>query len=141
MELFVARPPWPTSHKRVPGAHGKRGLERPRGWQKRSAKGWQKVGERLAKGWRRVGEGLVKGWRRVSGFPCTLQLRNSRGARLETLHGICQMDPLHAHTSIPHPKFINLILQCIFVTKSRFTNFWVLEASSLRFLVQPSKIL
>ena len=32
--------------KRVPGAHGKRGLER--GWQKRLAKGWRKVGEGLA---------------------------------------------------------------------------------------------
>ena len=74
--------------KPVPGVHGKRGLER--GWQKRLAekvgrKGWQRVGERLAKGWRRAGEGLAKGWRRVSGFPCTLQSRNSRGARLETL--------------------------------------------------------
>ena len=58
--------------KRVPGIYGKRGLER--GWQKR-----------LAKGWRRVGTGLAKGWRRVGGFPCTLQFRNSRGARLETL--------------------------------------------------------
>ena len=46
--------------KRVPGVHGKRGLER--GWQKRLA---EKVGKRLAKGWRRVGEGLAKGWRRV----------------------------------------------------------------------------
>ena len=65
--------------KRVPGAHGKRGLER--GWQK----GWQRVGERLAKGWRRVGTGLAKGWRRArSGFPCTFPFRNSRGARLET---------------------------------------------------------
>ena len=48
-------------------------------------KGWQRVGERLARAWRSVGEGLAKGWRRVSGFPCTLQFRNSRGARLETL--------------------------------------------------------
>ena len=53
--------------KPVSRVHGKRGLER--GWKKR-----------LAKGWRR----LAKGWRRVSGFPCTLQFRNSRGARLET---------------------------------------------------------
>ena len=45
--------------KRVPGAHGKRGLERA--WQKRLAKGWRKVGEELAKGWRRVGKGLAKG--------------------------------------------------------------------------------
>ena len=45
--------------KRVPGVHRKRGLER--GWQRRLAKGWQKVGEGLAKGWHRVGEG----WRRV----------------------------------------------------------------------------
>ena len=58
--------------KPVPGVHGKRGLER--GWQKR-----------LAKGWRKVGEGLAKGWRRVSGFPCTLHFRNSWNARLETL--------------------------------------------------------
>ena len=43
--------------KRVPGVHGERGLER--GWQKRSAKGWRKVGEGLAKGWHRVGEGLA----------------------------------------------------------------------------------
>ena len=43
--------------KRVPGAHGKRGLER--GWQKRLAKGWRKVGEGLAKGWHSVGEGLA----------------------------------------------------------------------------------
>ena len=39
--------------KRVPGAQGKRGLER--GWQK----GWKRVGEGLAKGWHRVGEGLA----------------------------------------------------------------------------------
>ena len=38
----------------------------------------EKVGERLAKGWHKVGEGLV------SRFPCTLQFRNSRGARSET---------------------------------------------------------
>ena len=43
--------------KRVPGVHGWRGLEK--GWQKRLAKGWRKVGERLAKGWHRVGEGLA----------------------------------------------------------------------------------
>ena len=43
--------------KRVPGIHGKRGLER--GWRKRLAKGWRKVGEGLAKGWHRVGEGLA----------------------------------------------------------------------------------
>ena len=30
-----------------------------RGWQKRLAKGWRKVGEGLAKGWHRVGEGLA----------------------------------------------------------------------------------
>ena len=42
--------------KPVPGVHGKRGLER--GWQKRLAKGWRKVGEGWA-GWRRVGEGLA----------------------------------------------------------------------------------
>ena len=41
----------------MPGVHGKRVLER--GWQKRLAKGWRKVGEGLAKGWRRVGEGLA----------------------------------------------------------------------------------
>ena len=34
----------PFTHvsKRVPGVHGKRGLER--GWQKRLAKGWRKIG-------------------------------------------------------------------------------------------------
>ena len=48
-------------------------------------KGLQRVGERLAKGWQRVGEGMAKDWERVSGFPCTLQFRHSRGARLETL--------------------------------------------------------
>ena len=55
--------------KPAPGVHAKRGLER--GWQKRLAKGWRKVGEGLAKGpakgWRRVG----KGWR-VSLRPATL---------------------------------------------------------------------
>ena len=30
-----------------------------RGWQKRLAKGWRKVGEGLAQGWRRVGEELA----------------------------------------------------------------------------------
>ena len=49
--------------KPVPGVHGKRGLER--GWQKRLAKGWRKVGEGLAQGWHRVGERLAKGWHRV----------------------------------------------------------------------------
>ena len=44
--------------------------------------GWRGVGR---KGWQRVGEGLAKGWQRVGGFPCTLQFRNSRGARLEKL--------------------------------------------------------
>ena len=48
--------------------------------------GWRGVGRKgLAKGWRKVGEGLAKGWQRVGGFPCTLQFRNSRGTRLETL--------------------------------------------------------
>ena len=81
-EMRFSEKPLTRVSKRVPGAHGERGLER--GWQKRLAKGWRKVGERLAKGWRRVGTGLAKGWRRVGGFPCTLQFRNSRGARLET---------------------------------------------------------
>ena len=57
----LTKKPFTSVSKRVPGAHEKRGLER--GWQKRLAKGWQ----------------------RVSGFPCTLQFWNSRGARLETL--------------------------------------------------------
>ena len=43
--------------KRVPGAQGKRGLER--GLQKRLAEGGRKVGKGLAKGWQRVGEGLA----------------------------------------------------------------------------------
>ena len=43
-------------------------------------RGWQK---RLAKGWQTVGTGWAKGRQRVGGFPCTLQLCNSRGARLE----------------------------------------------------------
>ena len=42
----------------------------------------EEVGKGLANGWQK---GLAKGWRRVSGFPCILQFRNSRGARLETL--------------------------------------------------------
>ena len=47
---------------------------------------WQK---RLATGWRRVGKGF-------SGFPCTLQFRNSRGARLETW--VCDsMDQDYGH--------------------------------------------
>ena len=61
-----------SNRQRAGFAIRKRGLER--GWQKRLAKGWQKVGE-----------GLAKGWRRVSGFPCTLQFRKPRGARLDTL--------------------------------------------------------
>ena len=59
----LTKKPLTRVSKQVPGAHGKRGLERD---------------------WRNVGEGLAKGWRRVGGFPCTLQFRNSRGARLET---------------------------------------------------------
>ena len=47
--------------ERVPGVHGKMGFER--GWQKRLAKGWRKVGEGfcegLAKGGQRVGKGLA----------------------------------------------------------------------------------
>ena len=49
-------PPWapkakkPLTHvsKRLPGVRGKRGLER--GWQKRLAKGWRRVGERVGMG-------------------------------------------------------------------------------------------
>ena len=57
----MTKKPLTRISKPVPGVHGKRGLER--GWQKRLAKGWRKVGEGLAKGWRRVGEDLAKGWR------------------------------------------------------------------------------
>ena len=53
-----SKKPLTSVSKRVPGVHGKRGLER--GWQKRLAKGWRKVGEGLAKGWQRAGEGLAK---------------------------------------------------------------------------------
>ena len=49
--------PFTRVSKRVPGVHGKRGSER--GWQKRLAKGWRKVGEGLTEGWHRVGEGLA----------------------------------------------------------------------------------
>ena len=52
--------------KPVPGVHGKRGLER--GWPKRLAKGWRRVGEGLVEGCRRVGKGLA-----VSLHPPTLQ--------------------------------------------------------------------
>ena len=76
--LIKAKKPLTRVSKRVPGAHGKRGLER--GWQKRLAKDWRKVGEGLAK----VGTGLAKDQRRVSGFPCSLQFRNSRGAFRDT---------------------------------------------------------
>ena len=55
--IFYTKKPIARVSKRVPGVHGKRGLER--GWQKRLAKGWRKVGEGLAKGWHRVGEGLA----------------------------------------------------------------------------------
>ena len=61
-----SKKPLTSVSKRVPGVHGKRGLER--GWQKRLAKGWRKVGERLAKGWQRVGEGLAKGFLAPSHF-------------------------------------------------------------------------
>ena len=56
---ILTKKPLTSVSKRVPGVHGKRGLER--GWQKRLAKGWRKVGEGLARGWRRVGKGLAKG--------------------------------------------------------------------------------
>ena len=89
-----AKKPLTRVCKRVPGAHGKRGLGR--GWQKRLAKGWRKVGEGLAKGC----EGLAKGWRRVGGFPCTVQFRNSRGARLETLVHAISRPP----TEVPNAR-------------------------------------
>ena len=44
--------PFTRVSQRVMGAHGKRSLER--GWQKRLAKSWRKVGERLAQSWRRL---------------------------------------------------------------------------------------
>ena len=83
MAVWNPKKPWTRVSKRVPGVHGKRGLER--GWQKRLAEGWRKVGERLAKGWRRVGE-----------FPCTLQYCNLRSALLEK--GVCDsmgIPPVH----------------------------------------------
>ena len=52
-----AKKPLTRVSKPAPGVHGKRGLER--GWKKRLAKGWRKVGEGLAKGWHRVGKGLA----------------------------------------------------------------------------------
>ena len=61
LETSFTKKPVTRVSKRVPGVHGKRGLER--GWQRRLAKGWRKVGEGLAKGLHRVGEGLAKGWR------------------------------------------------------------------------------
>ena len=98
-ELGFAKKPLTSVSKRVPAVHGKRGLER--GWQKRLAKGWRKVGEGLATG------KLAKGWRRVSGFSCTLQFRNSRGARLETW--VCDSMGfaswlLHANSWICYPQ-------------------------------------
>ena len=63
--LFPKKPLTQVS-KRAPG-HGKRALER--GWQKRLAQGWRKVGEGMAKGWHRVGEGLAKGKRYEVGVP------------------------------------------------------------------------
>ena len=64
----ISKNPLTRVSKPAPGVHGKRGMER--GWQKRLAKGWRRVGTGLAKGWRRVGKG----------FPCTLQFCNSRSA-------------------------------------------------------------
>ena len=55
-DIFPKKPLTRVS-KPAPGIHRRRGLER--GWQKRLAKGWQKVGEGLAKGWQRVGEGIA----------------------------------------------------------------------------------
>ena len=55
--LGLTKKPLSRVSKPVPGAHGKRGLER--GWQNRLAKGWRRVGEGLAKGWQRVGKGLA----------------------------------------------------------------------------------
>ena len=97
-QIFRTKKPLTRVSEPVPGVYGKRGLER--GWQKRLAKCWRRVGERLAKGWHRVGEeGLAKGWQRVGGFPCTLQLCNSRDACLESgspkphpsRRGLCNM--------------------------------------------------
>ena len=48
MLVSQAKKPLTRVSKRVPGVHGKRGLER--GWKKRLAKGWHRVGEGLAKG-------------------------------------------------------------------------------------------
>ena len=59
-DIRIPKKPFTRVSKRVIGPHGKRSLER--GWQKR-----------LAKGWRRVGKG----------FSCALQLCDSRNARLE----------------------------------------------------------
>ena len=78
---LVSIPGWHLTPKKpltrvsrlVIGAHG-RGA-----WRGVGRKGWQRVGALLAQG----SEGLAKGWQRIGGFPCTLQLRNSRGARLE----------------------------------------------------------
>ena len=52
LQFLESKKPLTRVCKRVPGVHGKRGLER--GWQKRLAKG-------LAKGWRRGGKGLARG--------------------------------------------------------------------------------
>ena len=62
-ERTCSKKPLTRVSKRVPGAHGKRGLA-----EKVGRKGWQRVGERLAKGWRRVGEGLAKGFLAPSNF-------------------------------------------------------------------------
>ena len=57
IKVGKSKQPLTSVSKRVPGVHGKRGLER--GWQKRLAKGWRRVGEGLAQGRRRVGAGLA----------------------------------------------------------------------------------
>ena len=55
----ITKKPLTRVSKPMSGAHGKRGLER--GWQKRLAKGWRRVGEALAQGWHKVGEELAQG--------------------------------------------------------------------------------
>ena len=60
--LLKAKKPLSHVSKREPGVYRKRGLAEKvgrKGWQKRLAKGWRKVGEGLAKGCHRVGEGLA----------------------------------------------------------------------------------
>ena len=113
-------PSWPFNPCLSTGAWGPRKQGLGEGLAEKVCKG-------LAKGWRRVGTRFSKGWRRVRGFPCTLQFRNSRGARLETrvcdsMGTICS-GPKH-HDSQRHDNILRVFLRNNGSAKMLFSLFF-----------------